>query len=209
MVNVDEDTVDCFAMRAPAPTRGNHQAKNNQHFENRQRTAAAAAAGMVNRHATNHFDSTSSSSSTSSMELTSTSQAVAACSPVPQTATTVVNADEDTMADQQSSQAAAMGCDEESMMSQTATSEVKKERKRKQRRSSMNICNNLSTLHITSASQLFVYNWPDDSDGEPSDERERDRLMRVYTSNYNEIFCLQEQISEYLGVKSFKRKYPG
>jgi hypothetical protein len=55
---------------------------------------------------------------------------------------------------------------------------------------------------IFNASQLFIYNWPAQEDADlpagvpvPIDP--------------NEAFLLQEQISEYLGVKSFKRKYPG
>lgn len=39
------------------------------------------------------------------------------------------------------------------------------------------------------ASKLFEYQWPTDGSGE--------------------YYMLQEQVCEYLGVKSFKRKYPG
>ncbi|XP_062568404.1 PHD finger protein 10-like [Saccostrea cucullata] len=47
-----------------------------------------------------------------------------------------------------------------------------------------------SQEHIT-ANKLFEYQWPTDSSGE-----------------HGEYYMLQEQVCEYLGVKSFKRKYP-
>lgn len=105
--------------------------------------------------------------------------------------------------------------DDESMSQNPAPSAdpaLKKERKRK-RRSSIILHNNLTSLHITTPAQLFIYNWPvaDDDDESVVDveQKEKDRLNKAFTSNHNELFCLQEQISEFLGVKSFKRKYPG
>ena len=47
-----------------------------------------------------------------------------------------------------------------------------------------------------SASNIFVYKWP------PVDEAKENGQVP-------ETYVLQEQISEYLDIKSFKRKYPG
>jgi hypothetical protein len=65
-----------------------------------------------------------------------------------------------------------------------------------------------------SVAQIFVYKWPIESEnknnsGNESEESEQEKLNKIYLSNMNDLFILQEQISEYLGVKSFKRKYPG
>ncbi len=60
-----------------------------------------------------------------------------------------------------------------------------------------------------------MYKWPTESENKEENEQpsakddEEENLNKIYLSNMNDLFILQEQISEYLGVKSFKRKYPG
>ena len=62
--------------------------------------------------------------------------------------------------------------------------------------------------HLTacsSVSKIFVYKWPQKSgDDERDIPNEEDGGEHLESDSY----LLQEQISEYLGVKSFKRKYP-
>lgn len=69
-------------------------------------------------------------------------------------------------------------------------------------------------------SKLFVYKWPIEEeeeevsskskDEEDTDENINKNLNKILVSStINDLYILQEQVSEYLGVKSFKRKYPG
>jgi hypothetical protein len=49
---------------------------------------------------------------------------------------------------------------------------------------------------------LFIYKWPQiDAKKKPETNSADTEIPDTY--------LLQEQVSEYLGVKSFKRKYPG
>lgn len=62
-------------------------------------------------------------------------------------------------------------------------------------------------------SQIFVYKWPANETIQGAtgdiDDTDQDKLDEIFLSDMNDLYVLQEQISEYLGVKSFKRKYPG
>jgi uncharacterized protein YeeX (DUF496 family) len=82
---------------------------------------------------------------------------------------------------------------------------------------------------MSSASQIFIYKWPitDEEDDQfrknfeaakrtaaaqddcSTAEEPIDPFSRIYVNtNSDDLFVLQEQISEFLDVKSFKRKYP-
>lgn len=69
-------------------------------------------------------------------------------------------------------------------------------KKRRKRTSNYGIINQIDGC-VNSVESLFVYKWP-----QPNDEPDKTSVQEVDT------YILQEQISEYLGVKSFKRKYP-
>jgi hypothetical protein len=65
-------------------------------------------------------------------------------------------------------------------------------KKRKKRVSNYGLYNQIDQC-ITSAERLFIYKWPQ----EKSDD-----------SEVQDTYILQEQVTEFLGVKSFKRKFP-
>jgi hypothetical protein len=75
-------------------------------------------------------------------------------------------------------------------------------KKRKRRGSVMDFHDQLKTGQAT-VDQLFVYKWPN----EESDDQETSKIV-PFDPNDDNMYILQEQVSEYLDVKSFKRKYP-
>jgi hypothetical protein len=75
-------------------------------------------------------------------------------------------------------------------------------KKRKRRGSVMDFHDQLKTGQVT-VDQLFVYKWPN----EESDGQETTKIV-PFDPNDDNMYILQEQVSEYLDVKSFKRKYP-
>ncbi len=94
-----------------------------------------------------------------------------------------------------------MSLDEDSQSMQAPVTEgliangkVKGKKARKKRMSNYGLYDQIDGC-VTSVSQLFIYKWPLKEDLAGSDGQD--------------TYVLQEQISELIGVKSFKRKYPG
>lgn len=88
--------------------------------------------------------------------------------------------------------------DSQSQQEPAVTGDGKKVKKeRKKRVSNYGLYNQIESC-ITSVTSLFIYKWPLKEDLEAT---ESDEVPDTY--------LLQEQVSELLGVKSFKRKYPG
>ncbi len=75
-------------------------------------------------------------------------------------------------------------------------SNIKPKKTRKKRMSNYGLYNQIDGC-VTSVSQLFIYKWPLKED------------LPADGSECQDTYILQEQISELIGVKSFKRKYPG
>lgn len=74
---------------------------------------------------------------------------------------------------------------------QNSSEQFKKKRKR--RTSLMIMMNEPVNSGFQKASSLFIYKWPIEKNADET----------------SDTYLLQEQFSEYLGVKSFKRKFPG
>ena len=94
-------------------------------------------------------------------------------------------------------QEAAFLNEEESQTSNLPEQHESFKQKRKRRTSNYGLFDQIKSCLI-SVENLFIYTWPPTQSQEP-----------LKQSNIQETFVLQEQISEYLCVKSFKRKYPG
>ncbi len=79
----------------------------------------------------------------------------------------------------------------------------------------------MSNRGTSSAAQIFIYKWPITDEEEDqfrlsveaarqsNSPADADPFLRIYVNTSSEdLYVLQEQVSEYLEVKSFKRKHP-
>lgn len=76
---------------------------------------------------------------------------------------------------------------------------IKKQRKK--RVSHYNLSDQIHSS-FNSVEHLFIYKWPQ------SEEKTDNKDNSILNSEAPDTYLLQEQISEFLGIKSFKRKYP-
>ena len=86
-----------------------------------------------------------------------------------------------------------------------------KVKKTKHRRKSVMVRYMDHLAACSSVAKIFVYKWPPKAKKEGDDDEESDHSDdddEVNLATARDTYLLQEQISEYLGVKSFKRKYP-
>jgi len=232
VVNVDEDTVDCFSI--PSNNNNNNSKTKSNHVNNSNHLNHHNNHTHLNNHSNHHAAAKKRTEQNHTKQQEQENN-----NPREKVLLNGNGEDEEVEVEEEESSSSASQLitkqssidvgeetndanDSSNILAPIATTdaggEKKVEKKRKQRRSSIHLMNNnLSSLHITSVAQLFVYNWPPSDStqdenktftDEEMEEREKDRLIKVFMSNFNEMFCLQEQFSEYLGVKSFKRKYP-